>query len=273
MTPAPFNVIGQRPGAAASDIIAALFDYREPVAAGNFQRKAAPLSVSLIFSLGTPFSVRPAGGAAPAVATPACFASGPRPEATDIASQGGACVVQVDLTPLGGYRLLGPAMAALAEPVCTLDALLGPSVEALWEQLQAAQDAPARLALAERFVLQHSRHAPSNAVTHACRQLARDPGAPTIASLAQEAGWSHKHFIQRFRAETGTTPKAFARMLRFHRACALARRAAAPHWAQVAAAAGYSDQAHMNRDFLALAGEPPRQWLQRAATSPQALAW
>ncbi len=269
-----FRVVGQRPSAQASDMVAGLFDYRELEASQNRQRAPAPMAVSLIFSLGTPLAIQPAGDPSQApVTAPPCFVSGLRPEATDIASNGGASVVQVDLTPLGGYCLLGPALAELAAPVRALAPLLGPSAHALWEQLQETQDAHTRLALAERFVLRHRRWTPSDEIVHAYQRLARAAGGLAVADLAREIGWSHKHFVHRFKAEMGTTPKTFARMLRFHQACALARQTARPHWTKIAAEAGYCDQSHMNHDFLALAGEPPRQWLLRMAEHPQAVAW
>lgn len=269
----PFTVVHQRPSAAARETIAGLFDYRELGASRNIQRAPAPMTVPLVFSLGTPFDIRCAGGASRAsTIAPDGFVSRLRPEATDIASDGRACVVQVDLTPLGAYRLLGPAMPELPEPVCALDQLLGPPARRLLERLRDTQDAHARLDLVERFVLEHSRWVPSGEITHACRRLAQSPDGPSIAGLSREIGWSHKHFVHRFKAETGVTPKAFMRMLRFHRACALARQAARPHWTGIAAAAGYCDQSHMNHDFLALAGEPPGRWMARAAGRPPQFA-
>jgi AraC-like DNA-binding protein len=47
-------------------------------------------------------------------------------------------------------------------------------------------------------------------------------------------------------------------VLRFERACDLLRAAVPP--AQVAAAAGYCDQSHLNREFAALAGSSPVRW-------------
>jgi transcriptional regulator GlxA family with amidase domain len=46
-------------------------------------------------------------------------------------------------------------------------------------------------------------------------------------------------------------------VLRFRRAVELLRLADGATLAEVAAASGYYDQAHLNRDFRALAGGPP----------------
>ena len=56
------------------------------------------------------------------------------------------------------------------------------------------------------------------------------------------------------------TPKTLARILRFEHACALIKGARRP-LIEVAAAAGYSDQPHMTREWQALAGCTPKTWI------------
>jgi transcriptional regulator GlxA family with amidase domain len=86
-----------------------------------------------------------------------------------------------------------------------------------------------------------------------------------VAELARETGWSARHLDNRFRAEIGLTPKAAARVIRFDRARRmLMRRVGAggpPALADLAAAGGYYDQAHLAREFRGLAGVPPSRWL------------
>ena len=55
------------------------------------------------------------------------------------------------------------------------------------------------------------------------------------------------------------SPKAYARLLRFEHASALLERASPPSrtLADVAMEAGYYDQSHLTRDFVALAGMTP----------------
>jgi AraC-like DNA-binding protein len=68
----------------------------------------------------------------------------------------------------------------------------------------------------------------------------------------------------------GVTPKFFARMARAARAAELMAAHARAPLADVAAQAGYADQSHMTRDFVRLAGAPPKRWqaafLQDAGT-------
>jgi AraC-like DNA-binding protein len=56
----------------------------------------------------------------------------------------------------------------------------------------------------------------------------------------------------------GVTPKTLARIMRFNHAQAMAR--AGGDWADIAAACGYADQAHLAREFVELSGSTPTAW-------------
>ena len=60
-------------------------------------------------------------------------------------------------------------------------------------------------------------------------------------------------------------------MMRFHQACRLARIEKTHGWAGIAAESGYADQAHLVREFVALAGESPTAWARRLALTDSRL--
>jgi AraC-like DNA-binding protein len=68
-----------------------------------------------------------------------------------------------------------------------------------------------------------------------------------------------RHLARRFARTLGLGPKAFARIVRFQGA--LRRARAGKTWAVVAARAGYSDQAHLAKECLALSGCTPAELL------------
>lgn len=214
-------------------------------------RHAAPLRWPLIFNIGAPWHIALAG--TPAGTWRRGFAAGLVAGAVVTRAGGAAECVQVDLTPWGAARLLGGAAGALAGQIADLDAVLGPAARALEERLAETADWHARLDLAEAFVAARLAHAPSAEVAAGWRLLA---AGARVAEAAARLGWSERHFRARFRAEAGITPGTAGRILRLHRALRLGG-AGPGGWAGTAAAAGYADQAHMIREFRALAGTTP----------------
>ena len=92
----------------------------------------------------------------------------------------------------------------------------------------------------------------------AWRQLVRSGGRVRVRTLAADLGWSPRRLIERFRDHVGLPPKAAARVIRLDRAVA-ALRSGTPRIAEVAAACGYADQAHLGRELRELGDVTPRQ--------------
>ena len=76
-----------------------------------------------------------------------------------------------------------------------------------------------------------------------------------LADLAQDAGLSVRHLIRSFEAATGVTPHRYLTSIRIERARRLLRSGTPP--AEVAAATGFADQAHLTRVFRAAMGTTP----------------
>jgi AraC family chemosensory pili system transcriptional regulator ChpD len=81
---------------------------------------------------------------------------------------------------------------------------------------------------------------------------------PELAALAREAGLSREHLVRRFAARFGLPPMAWALQRRLARARTLLRVGTAP--AEVAAALGFADQAHLTRAFRDAAGITPGRY-------------
>ncbi|MDR2710943.1 MAG: AraC family transcriptional regulator [Burkholderiales bacterium] len=91
------------------------------------------------------------------------------------------------------------------------------------------------------------------------RLIAAPEEAFSVPEMADLTGYSHWHFLRRFRAETGLTPHAFQLACRLRRARLLLRKNTAA--ADTAAAAGFADQSHMHKIFKLHHGLTPRQFL------------
>src|SRR5439155_2387487 len=114
--------------------------------------------------------------------------------------------------------------------------------------------------IARRFA---SAVPPSAAMAWAWNRLRQTAGAVRVDDLARAVGSSRRHLTGSFRQEIGLPPKAAARVLRLRRAITLLERGSHAGLAHVAAASGYYDQAHLDRDFRDLAGMTPTAFLAR----------
>jgi AraC-like DNA-binding protein len=89
--------------------------------------------------------------------------------------------------------------------------------------------------------------------------------AQSVAEMSRATGMSPRTLQRWFARHVGLPPRAYLRLLRFHKA--FEQVPAQPSLADHAAASGFADQAHMARDFRALAGVPAKQ-ARRAARGP-----
>jgi len=191
--------------------------------------------------------------------------------------------LQVALRPLGARALLGLPAGELAALDLPAEAVLGGVCAELREKLQSAAGWPERFAVLDEILLRRAGLswaagadvAPE--VSWAWHELLREGGATRVSELAAGTGWSERHLTSRFRAEIGLAPKAAARVVRFDRARKLLVRKLTAGGdyllADLAADCGYFDQAHLAREFRALAGCPPSQWLAEEFRNVQAGNW
>jgi AraC-like DNA-binding protein len=169
--------------------------------------------------------------------------------------------IGAQLFPGACLPLLGVPAAELADRHVDLAALWGGAVDELRARLL---EAPTTAAAFDVFEAALARRLPrvrgiDPIVAHA---VSRFDAQQPVAAVVDETGYSHRAFLTRFRAAVGLSPKRYGRVRRMHRA--LAGMATSRSWAEIAADAGYADQAHLVRELRELAGVTPTQ-LRRAA--------
>jgi AraC-like DNA-binding protein len=204
-----------------------------------------------------------------------------------ITHDGAQSGIQVALRPLGARALLGLPAGELAHLDLPAETVLGGVCAELRDRIRTAPRWPERFAVLDEILFRlldrgFVRASPGVGIAPeigwAWRRLLRAGGAVRVSDLAAGTGWSGRHLTSRFRAEIGLTPKTAARVVRFDRARKLlVRRLAVADGdyllADLAVDCGYFDQAHLAREFRALAGCPPSQWLAEEFRNVQAGAW
>ena len=144
-------------------------------------------------------------------------------------------------------QLLGSAAEAARQVVVTGpadDVIIG-RVQTLLESVRPERDPVAEqvAAMAERIV--------------------SDPALRRVDQLAATLKTPVRRLQRLFADYVGVSPKWVMRRARLHDAALRAEQGGPVDWAALAADLGYSDQAHLTRDFTATIGEPPARYAAR----------
>jgi len=174
--------------------------------------------------------------------------------------------VQLALTVAGARALLGMPIGAFAGQLLDLDDLAGElpaELVRLPEELaEVRYDQRLRL-LSRRLVEALSAHGETGPRAEVGYALARLARGASVRQVADDTGYSSRHLRNLVRAECGLAPKEFQRIARFERSRDRWARCLADghgNLAAVAAECGYADQAHLTREWAALAGCTPTIW-------------
>jgi AraC-like DNA-binding protein len=182
--------------------------------------------------------------------------------------QARSTIVGIHFRPGGAFPLLGVPPGTLMDWHANLEAAWGPRAIELRERLCAARDSSERFRILDGEFMQRLLRAvrPRDEVKFALPRLFRTNAR--VDSVAADVDLSHRRFIEIFSAEVGVAPKVFSRVGRFQRALSFAKKEEAPDWPEMALRAGYFDQPHLIREFVALSGLSPIQLLQRSRAVP-----
>jgi AraC-like DNA-binding protein len=167
--------------------------------------------------------------------------------------------IGVEFHPSACDALLGVAAADLTGRHATLSDLWKPSVvDALRDRLSTTIDLETRIDILERAIVERM---PRVQGVHPAVALALDRfrTLARVDVVVKESGYSHRTFSDQFRRTMGLGPKTYLRLLRMRR---LIERIGMASWADLAADAGFSDQAHFAREFRTFTGVTPTAFVR-----------
>jgi AraC-like DNA-binding protein len=268
-----------RPASALAPFIAYYSGYRQAGVEPATHRGLPSPYLTLIFTLHEPLTVAEHPDPRQPAAQYVTLAGGLHTSPALVTHEGFQSGVQLALSPLGARAILGMPAGELA--VIDVDGadVLGGFAAQVHERLREAGSWTERFAVLDKLLGQRINGGGagiSPEVSYSWERLLAAGGNLSVSSLATETGWSDTYLRKAFKNEIGLTPKAAARVIRFHQAkLALVRRVAAGRpldLAGLAAGGGYYDQAHLDLEFRALAGSAPTTWLEREFGNFQSLA-
>jgi AraC-like DNA-binding protein len=174
-----------------------------------------------------------------------------------------SCMIGARFRPGGAYPFLDVPVSDLNDDVIEMDGVWGTGAARLRERLVEACSIEERFDVLERALLLRAgdKLLPDPALRCALERLTREPGEVGIRALADGVGMSQKCLVRTFEEKVGLKPKTFARVMRFQTVLKKVERESRVSWSFIAGEAGYYDQAHFIREFEALSGLRPSQYL------------
>jgi AraC-like DNA-binding protein len=199
---------------------------------------------------------------------PRAFLSGQERTFADLQYDGQVDMISVVFRPAGVRAFFDLPVNRLTGLRLTAGDMEDRELAALENSLTGTGDDGMCILLIERFLLRRlTRLAEHNLKRIETTVRLIDSGETNVTALAGTACLSRKQFDRIFSEYVGARPKEFSRTIRFQRALYKLETGPQISWAALAADCGYFDQSHMIREFRALSGYTPGEYL--AACPPR----
>lgn len=241
---------------ALAPYVSSLVAYDVHLGAPGVHRGLPTTSLTMVLPIGAPLDVGWGDGSSRADrwSTVSGLHAGPAAIHHDGLQRG----IQLALTSAGARALLGVPAAELSGQL--LDASeVATDLATLPERLHGLAPHAGVPVVLRALTAALSRHGDARPRAEVGRALAGLTRGRRVATVAAEVGLSRRHLATLVREETGLGPKEYQRVARFESTRALLGRRPL---ADVAAACGYADQAHLAREWAELAGCSPSTWVR-----------
>jgi AraC-like DNA-binding protein len=223
---------------------------------------AAPAPL-LIVNLGAPFHIRTESDSEEAEYADGCVVSTPT-RAWEFGYPVSSRSVGVHFKPWGLAPFLPMAAVELCDRPATIEQVWGrPAIAELRVQLAAVAEPDQMLTLLEQELLRQLREVHGlDLVRHVSTAIAETGGTVPIGDLIAAGGVSSTYLARSFKKIIGVTPKRLARAHRFSTMVLSIDPAEPIDWADLAARAGYFDQAHFGHEFREFTGFTPTRYVE-----------
>jgi len=217
--------------------------------------------VELIFNFGSPYLLRTADEPVP---LPAAIIVGFQDKTIPLLLRGTVRVVAARLFAWGALALLQDNVSALAHAMTPLGAGWKDLLQRLEALVTRGSYEKAARALEEHLIRQALvRTFDKKLIQAAAKHLMHAKGQVRVSELAEYCHMSVRQLERGFQQVVGTSPKAFARTVRFQEAERHLMFHPDADLTALAHDCGYFDQAHFIKDFKAFTGRTPTEYAEQ----------
>lgn len=220
--------------------------------------------VEAVFHYGEPWTTTVAG--MPSMVQPKSFAISMMRKHVEIEPNGGKTgFFSVRFLPWGAYHFFSEPIGNFLDSTMEGGKLWPTHIDDMMERFLKATDEEERLHVVQDFLLGQLaiHHKPDAQLEMAVRLIRDRKGQVTITEVCEEVQVQKKQLERKFLSRVGTTPKVFARVMRFLNICQHLKLYEGVPLGQLAQDCGFYDQAHFIREFKEFSGYSPKEFYER----------
>lgn len=215
---------------------------------------------NLYFYLNDPIKIVPAVKVE--IQMPAVVITGPKYKPVGLLFGKDHLMIKCTFHPTGTYRLLGIDMQRTVNNGLDATVCWGSEINDILKQLRQASSYDLMINIVSSFMTSKYDHAcrPEEPIDHIAIQMLDPLNEHSMEEWASMACLSLRQFERSFITRTGISPKLFNRIVRFEYAMEMKNDYPDKSWSQIAQECGYTDSAHILKEFKTFAAFPPSRF-------------
>ncbi|NLL13700.1 MAG: AraC family transcriptional regulator [Fibrobacter sp.] len=195
---------------------------------------------------------------------PRSFISGIKSDYTDVATSGDSGVITVYFYPFGACNFFRFPLQEIENTITNLHEIQSTGIAQVEEQLYLSRTLDERISIIEQYLLDCFRPVSFDdlkLIKEGLNLINQSKGQIDISSLSRDLCLTEKSLLRKFSSIIGKAPKQYSRIVRFQQIIRSLSVYGSRNLTQIAIDNGYFDQAHFIRDFKALSGYTPKEFL------------
>jgi AraC-like DNA-binding protein len=193
---------------------------------------------------------------------PPVVVTGPKTKPVGLLYDKNYLMIKVAFQPTGTYRLLNIAMTQTVNNGLDATCFWGKEIADILYALQTMNDYDEMIYAVTKFLEQKAKQQlkPAEPIDEVAIKMLDPLQGLTLEEWASMACLSLRQFERNFVTRVGISPKMFMRIVRFEYAIKIKNIDSNKSWAQIALECGYTDSAHILKEFKAFAEFPPSEF-------------
>jgi AraC-like DNA-binding protein len=262
--PVPMVVKYIKPTAVLSEFVHSYWVLEIDASEGEVEERVIPTgAIQLMFHYKTPFVCK---NEKERIVQPRSFVSGISSSWTDVAACGNSGVIAVVFRPFGACNFIKTPLHYLENASVNLLDTDDACAKIVEERINLANSVPERVAILENYLLGCFKPVDKSdlqLIKNVVITIMQHRGRITASDVSKRLFLTEKTLERKCAALIGISPKQFIRIIRFQEVIKGFTKRGNKLLSELSCENGFFDQAHFIKDFKAMSGFTPKEFLSK----------